>query len=137
MWDESRFGNPRRAGLRRRAGRADALGARGGMSQAVIVGPVPLLHTTQLLPLAIDGKLVEGDASAQLEALLTSLGHVLRAGHSEVDRLVKLNFYVADDTVTALVERALAMRFSAGATGRLFCRQCAVRGRRRGRGSMR
>ena len=55
------------------------LDAPAGMSQAVIVQRMPLVHTRQLFPFDREGKLVgEGSADQQIEQVLANLEAVLR-----------------------------------------------------------
>jgi enamine deaminase RidA (YjgF/YER057c/UK114 family) len=67
---------------------------------AVIVGDVPLVHTAQLLP--------EGTAgfAAQLAQLFARLETVLREAGSDTNRLVKLNFYLANEAISPLAPLA-------------------------------
>ena len=65
-----------------------------GMSRAVVVQGLPLVHTRQLLPLDREGKLVgEGSADKQIEQVLDNLQAVLDAAGSGLDKLVRLNVY--------------------------------------------
>ena len=65
-----------------------------GMSQAVIVQGLPLVHTRQLLPLDVEGKIVgEGSADRQIEQVLDNLEAVLKNSGSGMDKLVRVNVY--------------------------------------------
>ena len=76
------------------------LDAPAGMSQAVIVQRMPLVHTRQLFPLDREGKLVgEGSADRQIEQVLANLEAVLKDSGSGLDKLIRLNVY-ALSTVT-------------------------------------
>jgi len=82
-----------------------------GMSQAVIVQGVPLVHTRQLFPLDPDGKLVgEGSADEQIEQVLTNLETVLKECGSGLDRLVRLNIYALSPTTVTRVRELLSKR---------------------------
>src|SRR6266516_4061312 len=57
-----------------------------GTSTAVIFDDLPLIHTTQLLPLNQRGDLVgEGDVTKQTEQVLANLAHVLASYSSLVN----------------------------------------------------
>ena len=63
-----------------------------GMSEAVVVQGLPLVHTRQLLPLDGEGKLVgAGVADEQIEQVLNNLEAVLDTAGSGLDQLVRLN----------------------------------------------
>lgn len=84
-----------------------------GASDAVIVGDRPLVHTSQLLPLDKQGKLVgEHDIAAQVEQLMSNLESTLAAGRCHLDQLVKVNVYVADAEAADAVNEAFIRRFS-------------------------
>jgi enamine deaminase RidA (YjgF/YER057c/UK114 family) len=84
-----------------------------GSAKAVIVGDVPLAHTAQLLPLDTAGNLVgKGQASLQAEKVLDNLAVALAEAKSGMDRLVKLNIYVAKQDAVGEVQRVLARRFA-------------------------
>lgn len=70
---------------------------RTGTAQAVLVVNQALGYTGQLLPIDSNGKLVAPDAAAQIESLLNR-----ENGFHPTD-CVKLNFYVANSDVTAVV----------------------------------
>ncbi len=77
-----------------------------GMSQAVIVQGLPLVHTRQLFPLDTAEKLVgEGSVDKQIEQVLTNLEAVLKDCGAGLDRLVRLNVYaLAPETVIRVRE---------------------------------
>ena len=84
-----------------------------GMSQAVIVEDVPLVHTRQLLPLDAGGQLVgAGAVDAQIEQVLDNLEAVLEDAGSDLESLVRLNVYALApptiDRVRELLSRRLA-----------------------------
>lgn len=72
---------------------------RTGTAQAVLVVNQALGHTGQLLPIDSNGKLVAPDAAGQIESLLNREVHPASC--------VKLNFYVANPDVTAVVQEYL------------------------------
>ncbi|MHB8972956.1 MAG: RidA family protein [Pirellulaceae bacterium] len=83
------------------------LDAPAGMSQAVIVQGVPLVHTRQLAPLDREGNLVgAGSLDAQIEQVLNNLDAVLNASGSGLGKLVRLNVYaIAPSTVDKVREQ--------------------------------
>ncbi len=89
------------------------LDAPAGMSQAVIVQGLPLVHTRQLLPLDREGKLVgEGSADKQIEQVLDNLDAVLKDSGSGLDKLVRLNIYALAPATVARVGELLAKRLA-------------------------
>jgi len=87
------------------------LDAPAGMSQAVIVQGVPLVHTRQLLPLDRDGKLVgEGSADKQIEQVLNNLETVLKDSGSGLNKLVRVNIYALSAATVTQVREALGKR---------------------------
>lgn len=87
------------------------LDAPAGMSQAVVVQGLPLVHTRQLLPLDAEGKLVgEGSADEQIEQVLTNLEAVLGAAGSGLDKLVRLNVYALSHRTAGRVREQLTGR---------------------------
>jgi enamine deaminase RidA (YjgF/YER057c/UK114 family) len=82
------------------------LDAPAGMSQAVVVEGLPLVHTRQILPLDGGGKLAgEGSVDKQIEQVLDNLKAVLNASGSGLDKLVRLNVYaIAPQTVDRVRE---------------------------------
>jgi len=82
-----------------------------GMSQAVIVQGVPLVHTRQLLPLDAAGKLVaEGSDDKQIGQVLTNLEAVLKESGSGLNRLVRLNIYALSPATVTRVRELLSKR---------------------------
>ena len=74
---------------------------------------VPLVHTTQLLPLNERNQLVgPGDPARQTQQLLSNLSQVLEKAGSALDHTVKLNIYLARADVMPLVQRSVAQAFS-------------------------
>jgi enamine deaminase RidA (YjgF/YER057c/UK114 family) len=84
-----------------------------GSAKAVVVGDVPLAHTTQLLPLDASGKLVGvGRPAVQADRVLDNLARALGQAQSGLDRLARLNVYLARADDLPAVQRALATRFA-------------------------
>ncbi len=77
-----------------------------GHSRAVVVGPVPLVHTAQLQAAP------EGDLKAQLQRLLKSLETLLQAEGSALNQTVKLNLYLAGEGTRPEALEVLAEVFS-------------------------
>jgi enamine deaminase RidA (YjgF/YER057c/UK114 family) len=73
---------------------------------AVLVGDLPLVHTSQLLP---D---VAGSPAEQIDNLFSRLDAALRTAGSDPTRLVKLNCYLPNDAIVPLIEQQLDARFS-------------------------
>ena len=83
-----------------------------GALQAVVVDDVPLVHTTQVLPVGPDGELSKsGDFKAQAEQVLNTLASVLQAANSALARTVKLNVYVANPEFISEAWASLQTRF--------------------------
>ncbi len=82
------------------------LDAPAGMSQAVVVDEMPLVHTRQLFAMNREGKLVgEGSADNQIEQVLTNLEAVLKESGSGLDNLIRVNVYaLSTATVTSFRE---------------------------------
>jgi len=82
-----------------------------GTSQAVVVDPVALAHTSQLLPLDATGRIVGKDnPPAQIEQVLDHLSAALKEVRSGFDHTVKINIYVRRSQLVADVHKALAKR---------------------------
>lgn len=74
-----------------------------GMSQAVIVQGLALVHTRQLLPLDREGNVVgEGSADQQIQQVLSNLEAVLADAGSGMDKLVRVHVYALS---TQIVDR--------------------------------
>jgi enamine deaminase RidA (YjgF/YER057c/UK114 family) len=83
-----------------------------GTSLAIVMEPAPLAHTTQLLPLTPEGRIVGlGNVALQAEAVLNNLNTALRSADSSLARIVKLNVYLASDDLRESVEKTIAPRF--------------------------
>ena len=82
-------------------------------SAAVVVpGELPLLYTTQLLPVGPDNRLVgDGDAAAQSAAVLAQLKDVLRRHDLSLDRVVKLNLAAKNPPALETLQKTLAAAF--------------------------
>ena len=79
-----------------------------GLAVAVSIDDVALAHTSQLLPLDDDGKLIgPGDAAAQTRALLAQLPDVLKLAQTDIQRVVKLNVYLDNDAHADAVQAVL------------------------------
>ncbi|MBN1851882.1 MAG: hypothetical protein JW829_04130 [Pirellulales bacterium] len=84
------------------------LDAPSGMSQAVLVDRMPLVHTRQLFPLDTEGKLVGPDsADVQIEQVLSNLEAVLKTAGSGLDRLIRLNVYALSNETADRVRQLL------------------------------
>ncbi len=82
-----------------------------GMSQAVMVQGLPLVHTRQLLPLDAAGELVgEGAVDEQIEQVLDNLEAVLKDAGSGLDRLVRLHVYALAPPTIVRVRELLGKR---------------------------
>ena len=77
-----------------------------GLATAVVVSNQELIHTSQLLPCDAAGKISKEDG-AQIDALLGNLQQLLKDSAKKKSQLVKINFYVADASVTARVKKKL------------------------------
>ena len=89
------------------------LNAPEGMSQAVIVQQMPLVHTRQLLPLDREGKLVGvGAVDQQIEQVLDNLEAVLRDSGSGFDKLIRLNIYALSTSTVEKFQEHLSQRLS-------------------------
>ena len=90
------------------------LDAPSGMSQAVIVQGLPLVHTRQLLPLDAQGNVVgEGSADRQIDQVLSNLEAVLKDAGSGLDKLVRLNVYALSPSTVSRVLDLLNKRMGA------------------------
>lgn len=82
-----------------------------GISQAVIVDDMPLVHTRQLLPLDREGNLVgEGSAQQQIEQVLDNLEAVLKDSGSAMDKLVRVHVYALSTATVEAFRQQLAKR---------------------------
>jgi enamine deaminase RidA (YjgF/YER057c/UK114 family) len=86
-----------------------------GISEAVVVGTAPLLHTTQIFAWDKRGEILgKGDVTAQVRAVLENLGLLLAEGESGFEHCVKLNFSVTGPDGVAEITQALARVFRGG-----------------------
>lgn len=87
--------------------------ASGGRSAAVVVSRGSLVHTATLLPVDTTGALVGGaDARAQIRQVFANLRAALAAAGTGLDGVARLHVYVADASVTPIVDAALATTFT-------------------------
>ena len=87
------------------------LDAPAGMSQAVIVQGLPLVHTRQLLPLDRERKVVGvGSAGRQIEQVLDNLEAVLKDCGSGMDKLVRVNVYALSTATVSSFREHLSKR---------------------------
>lgn len=87
---------------------------RTGSARAVIVDNVPLVHTTQILPVDSKGEIVhKNDAAGQTADVLRSLEAILKetAKGANLGTVVKLNVYAANDDVVSIVQKHFAKEF--------------------------
>ena len=83
-----------------------------GGALAVVVDDVALFHTSQILPIDFDGKLVGENATEQAQMILTNIGNLTnRFDSRDVSRIVKLNVYVPNEAVANELRPALMMQF--------------------------
>jgi enamine deaminase RidA (YjgF/YER057c/UK114 family) len=86
-----------------------------GASDAVIVDEVPLVHTTQFLPLDNSGKIVgSGDINAQINQVFLNIFSSLKQTGSSPDQIVKLNIYVRNSDLIPAVQVQINKRFKSG-----------------------
>ncbi len=87
------------------------LDAPAGLSQAVIVPRMPLVHTRQLFAMDAEGKLVgAGSADEQIDQVLDNLEVVLKDSGSGMDKLVRVNVYAMSTKIVAAFREHLAKR---------------------------
>ncbi len=83
-----------------------------GSAGAVVVGAVPLAHTTQLFSTNPRGTILgAGDAARQAAQVLRNLSTALRVAGTDIDRVVKLNVVAANDASVKVCEDTLARYF--------------------------
>lgn len=83
---------------------------KGGASRCVIVGPVALAQTAQLM--GVDARGEGGALAEQIKATLANVDTALKSGGSSLAQAVKLNVYVTTDEAVGEVESALAAAFA-------------------------
>jgi len=82
-----------------------------GMSQAVIVQGMALVHTRQLLPLDRDGNVVgEASADQQIQQVLSNLEAVLADAGSGMDKLVRVHVYALSTQIVDRFRQQLGQR---------------------------
>lgn len=90
-----------------------SLNSQAGLSQAVVVKGLPLVHTRQLLPLDAQGELVGGDsAEQQIEQVLDNLQAVLETAGSGLEYIVRLNVYADSSQTVDFVRDRLCQRLN-------------------------
>ena len=83
----------------------------GMFKTAVLVDEMPLVHTRQLFPFDLDGKLVaEDSADEQIGQVLANLEAVLTDSGSGMDKLVRVNVYALSTAIVASFHGQLADR---------------------------
>lgn len=83
-----------------------------GGAQAVVTEDVALFHTSQMLPLDFDGKLVGANATEQASMILKNIGSLTNQLDSrDVARLIKLNLYVPNEAVANELRPFLRTQF--------------------------
>ena len=84
-----------------------------GFSRAVIVDDLPLIYTTQFVA---EGTVRRGteqeDATVQTKQVLAKIAEVLDVAGSSLDRVVKLNVYLARTELRSAMEAALKPAFT-------------------------
>ena len=92
--------------------RVDPDSAAGRSAAVVVPGELPLLHTTQLLPISPRGELIsKGDATAQSTVVLQQLKDVLRHHNLSLDKVVKLNLAAKNLSALESLQKSLAAAF--------------------------
>ena len=86
-----------------------------GTSDAVIVKDVPLVHTTQFLPLNKSGNLVgQGNLNNQIAQVFSNISAILKQANSGLDQIVKLNIYLKSSDLISEVQNQIDKRFQSG-----------------------
>ncbi|MDP3469931.1 MAG: Rid family hydrolase [Daejeonella sp.] len=86
-----------------------------GSSDAVIVDDVPLVHTTQFLPLDKSGNIVgSGDINAQISQIFSNISSALKKADSNLKMVVKLNVYLRNSNQITVVQAHINKRFKTG-----------------------
>ncbi len=79
-----------------------------GTSMATVVGDVPLVYTNQVFPFDSTGHLPENtDFAAQVNQVLTNIETALEAAGTNLEALVRLHVYLADDELSEMVLQSL------------------------------
>jgi enamine deaminase RidA (YjgF/YER057c/UK114 family) len=82
-----------------------------GMSSAVVIDDLPLVHTAQVFASGPAAQPPKGSADAQLARTFENLESALAAAGANLDSIVRLNINLAEDGVRPAAEKALARRF--------------------------
>jgi enamine deaminase RidA (YjgF/YER057c/UK114 family) len=86
-----------------------------GSSAAVIVPDVPQLHTVQILPVDRQGKPIGANRpSEQIDHVFGKLEGLLRLGHDDPARIIKINVVAASNDIADQVRRVFAGKFAKG-----------------------
>ena len=86
-----------------------------GTSDAVIVDDVPLVHTTQFLPIDKSGAIIgKGDFIAQFNQVFSNISFALKMAGSNLDQIVKLNIYLSSSNSVPVVLQEISKMFKAG-----------------------
>ena len=86
-----------------------------GTSDAVLVKDVPLVHTSQFLPLDRAGGLVsQGNLNAQTNQVFTNLSNALKQANSSIAEVLKLNVYLKSSDLMTEVQKQIDKRFKSG-----------------------
>jgi enamine deaminase RidA (YjgF/YER057c/UK114 family) len=86
-----------------------------GASDAVIVDDIPLVHTTQFLPLDKSGNIVgAADINAQINQVFLNISSSLKQAGSRTDQIVKLNIYIRNSSLIPAVTEQINKRFKSG-----------------------
>lgn len=84
-----------------------------GSSMAVVVDNVALTHTAQIFPLDKRGALVgKNDMAAQITQVVKNAKLLLKATHSGLDKVVKMNIYTSNENFIPEIKKQFASIFS-------------------------
>ena len=84
----------------------------GSVAAVVVPGELPLLHTTQLLPIGKSNELIgKDDAAAQSAAVVQQLKDVLKSQNVTLDKVVKLNLAAKNLASLESLKQALSATF--------------------------
>lgn len=85
-----------------------------GSPAVVVPADLPLLHTTQLLPISKNNELIgKDDAAAQSTAVVQQLKDVLKLQHVGLDKVVKLNLAAKNLPALEVLKLAVSTAFGA------------------------
>ncbi len=89
--------------------------AKTGAARAVVVEKMPLAHTSQFLPTDSQGNIIgKGNVDEQLKAAFNAVGYALKDGGADLDKVVKLNVYAANNDVVTAAQKFFAANFNRG-----------------------